>query len=67
MYVASYLFFVGISIATMSWLFLLFTIIFIAGCYVFIDFEEKLTLKEYGRVYQEYMNRTPRWIGIPKK
>ena len=22
--------------------------------------------KEYGDTYRDYMNRTPRWIGIPK-
>jgi protein-S-isoprenylcysteine O-methyltransferase Ste14 len=28
--------------------------------------EERFCLKEYGDAYREYMNRTPRWIGITK-
>jgi len=28
--------------------------------------EERFYLKKYGDAYREYMNRTPRWIGIPK-
>ena len=28
--------------------------------------EERCCLERYGNVYREYMNRTPRWIGIPK-
>jgi protein-S-isoprenylcysteine O-methyltransferase Ste14 len=30
-------------------------------------FEEAITLGHYGKAYKEYMNRTPKWIGIPKK
>jgi len=28
--------------------------------------EERGCLETYGDEYKEYMNRTPRWIGIPK-
>ena len=28
--------------------------------------EEQDLLEKYGNVYREYMNRTPKWIGIPK-
>jgi protein-S-isoprenylcysteine O-methyltransferase Ste14 len=66
MYVTFFLVFLGISIATASWLFVLFLIIFTIGTVAFIDFEEKGCLEQYGNTYREYMNRTPRWIGIPK-
>jgi protein-S-isoprenylcysteine O-methyltransferase Ste14 len=66
MYVTSFLVFLGVSIATISWLFVLFLIIFTAGAVAFADFEEEGCLEEYGGTYCEYMNRTPRWIGIPK-
>ena len=66
MYVTAFIFFLGVSIATASWIFLLITVIFMIGCFVFIDLEEQLTLKEYGDVYREYMKRTPRWIRLPK-
>jgi hypothetical protein len=26
-----------------------------------------MTLGHYGKAYKEYMNRTPKWIGFPKK
>ena len=28
--------------------------------------EERFPLEKYGRVYREYMNGIPRWIGMPK-
>jgi protein-S-isoprenylcysteine O-methyltransferase Ste14 len=28
--------------------------------------EERFCLRQYGEAYREYMNRTPRWIGIAK-
>jgi protein-S-isoprenylcysteine O-methyltransferase Ste14 len=66
MYVTAFVFFLGLSITTASWVLLLFTIIFLIGCAIFINLEEQLTLEEYGNSYREYMKRTPRWIGIPK-
>ena len=66
MYVTAFVFFMGLSITTASWIFLLFTIIFLIGCAIFINLEEQFTLEEYGNSYREYMKRTPRWIGIPK-
>jgi protein-S-isoprenylcysteine O-methyltransferase Ste14 len=66
MYVTSFLVFLGVSIATVSWLFVLFLIIFTAGAVAFAGFEEQGCLEQYGDAYREYMNKTPRWIGIPK-
>ncbi len=66
MYVTSFLVFLGVSIATTSWLFVLLLIIFTVGTIAFADFEEQGCLEQYGDAYREYINRTPRWIGIPK-
>jgi len=66
MYVTSFVFFLGVSIATASWVFLLFTLLLTAACVYFAPVEEKGCLAQYGNAYREYMNRTPRWIGIPK-
>jgi len=44
----------------------LFSIIGIVGAVYFIKMEEAFTLGQYGAAYPEYMNRTPRWIGIRK-
>jgi protein-S-isoprenylcysteine O-methyltransferase Ste14 len=28
--------------------------------------EEREFVERFGNAYKEYMNKTPRWIGIPK-
>ena len=28
--------------------------------------EEAITLRHYGMAYKEYIERIPKWIGIPK-
>jgi len=66
MYVTAFVFFLGVSIATASWVFLLFTILLIAASFYFAPVEERLCLEKYGDAYREYMKRTPRYIGIPK-
>lgn len=66
MYVAFFFFLIGLGIATASWILLLFFIIFVVGCAVYADVEEKSCLDKWGDAYREYMKRTPRWIGIPK-
>jgi len=66
MYVTSSLFLLGVSIASASWVFLLFPIIITVGAVIFIDLEEQGCLDHYGDAYREYMKRTPRWMGMPK-
>lgn len=66
MYVTLLIFFVGLGIATASWIFLLYSIIWIASCSVSAKVEEQSCLDKYGDTYRKFMNRTPRWIGIPK-
>ena len=66
MYVTALIFFLGVSIATASWVFLLFTVLLIAASFYFATLEEQSCLEKYGDVYREYMDRTPRYIGTPK-
>jgi protein-S-isoprenylcysteine O-methyltransferase Ste14 len=66
MYVTEVLLLFGVSIASASWVFLLFPIVIGVGAVYFIKIEEAYTLGHYGKTYREYMNRTPRWIGISK-
>jgi len=66
MYVTNSLFLLGVSIASASWIFLLFPIIITVGAVVFIDIEEQQCLEHHGDAYREYVKRTPRWLGIPK-
>jgi len=67
-YVTGVFMLLGVSIISASWVFLLFTIIFGVGVtrLYFIKIEEAQCLGHYGAAYREYMNKTPRWIGIPK-
>jgi len=68
MYVTMVLLLLGVSIISASWVFLLFTVISGVGFTrpFSVKIEEAQCLGHYGAAYREYMNRTPRWIGIPK-
>lgn len=57
---------VGVGIAAASWVFLLLSVVYMIMPLLFVDTEERHCLKFYGDAYREYMDRTPRWIGIPK-
>jgi protein-S-isoprenylcysteine O-methyltransferase Ste14 len=65
-YLGTYLIFTGIGISCASWLILLVIAIFIVLHGILIGAEERWCLEKYGDAYREYMNRTPKWIGIPK-
>jgi protein-S-isoprenylcysteine O-methyltransferase Ste14 len=68
MYVAMVWILFGVSVISASWVFLLFAIITAVGVTrpFSVKIEEAQCLGHYGDAYREYMNRTPRWIGIPK-
>lgn len=57
---------VGIGVACASWVFLLYAVVDIILMHISVGVEERFLLEKYGDTYKEYMNRTPRWIGIPK-
>ncbi|MFX1464651.1 MAG: methyltransferase family protein, partial [Promethearchaeota archaeon] len=65
-YLGTFLIVIGIGIACASWLFLLLIAIFIVTIHLTVVAEERWCLEKYGDAYREYMNRTPKWIGIPK-
>ena len=65
-YVALFLIYLSVSIASASWVFLLFTVLLVVQVSFSATEEERYCLWKYGDAYREYMNRTPRWIGIPK-
>jgi len=66
MYLAPFLIFIGVGITTASWIFLLLSVVYIIMPLLFVDTEERHCLRLYGDAYREYMNKKPRWIGIPK-
>ena len=66
-YIAYVLILLGVGIATASWLFLLYCVVYVVGISSYVHTEEEGCLEKYGNTYREYMNRTPRWIGIPRR
>jgi protein-S-isoprenylcysteine O-methyltransferase Ste14 len=66
MYFGMFLIFLGTSIACVSPIFLLLTATFIILSHIVVVYEERYCTKKYGDSYQIYLNRIPRWIGIPK-
>jgi protein-S-isoprenylcysteine O-methyltransferase Ste14 len=65
-YFGGFLIYLGIGIASASWVFLLFAVAWIVMWHIAVPAEERSLLNRYGNTYREYMNRTPRWMGIPK-
>ncbi len=63
---AGFLLDLGIGIACASWIYLLYAIADIILMHVSLGAEERFLLEKYGDAYREYMNRTPKWIGVPK-
>ena len=66
MYITQLVMFIGVGIATASWIFLLYTIVYTILSIICASPEERFCLEKYGNAYREYMDRTPRWIGMPK-
>ena len=66
LYLSNLLALIGIGIATASWIILLAAIIFLILTNIVVTSEERYCKEKYGNIYKEYLNRTPRWIGIPK-
>ena len=65
-YLALILIFLGVSIISFSWIIFVCLIIIIMHLLLAVPAEELYCLKKYGRIYHDYLKRTPRWIGIPK-
>jgi protein-S-isoprenylcysteine O-methyltransferase Ste14 len=57
---------IGIGIASASGLFLLLAVVQVVLSALTAPAEERFCCEKYGDTYREYMNRTPRWLGVPK-
>jgi protein-S-isoprenylcysteine O-methyltransferase Ste14 len=66
MYVGMFLIFLGTGIACVSLIFLTLTTIFVILSHIVVVYEEQVCTQKYGDSYLEYLNRIPRWIGMPK-
>ena len=58
---------IGIGIATASWVLLALIVFYMILLHFLMLAEERVCLEKYEDAYREYMNKTPRWIGIPKR
>jgi len=65
-YLALFMIMISISIMSLSWVFLLIAIICGIHLIIVAPVEEKYCLEKYGGVYKDYIQHTPRWIGLPK-
>lgn len=66
LYFGEFIMYLAIALACVSWIVLLCAVIWIVSWHFAVPEEEQMLLRKYGNAYEEYMNVTPRWIGIPK-
>ena len=67
MYLGGFIFCIGISLVSISWIYFLIVFIWMILLNVKdIHIEESECIKKYGKDYEEYLKKTPKWIGIPK-
>ena len=65
-YLSGLLLFIGIGIATASWIMLLCAVLWFILFHMVLPSEEQFLLEKYGDSYREYVSHTPRWLGFPK-
>jgi len=66
MYFATFIIALSASIASLSWLFLVLSIIMMFFFRKEALIEERYCLKIFGEEYKDYIQNTPRWIGFLK-
>jgi protein-S-isoprenylcysteine O-methyltransferase Ste14 len=66
LYLALIMIIIGIFLMTLNWLYLLIMLICIFHILIVVPSEEKYCLVKYGKKYHDYINKTPRWFGLPK-
>ena len=66
MYFSGFLMIISVGISSASWVVLLLAVIWIVFWRIAVPAEERFLIEMYGESYRDYMDRTPRWIGIPK-
>jgi len=66
LYLASLLIYFSVGIASSSWVFLLVLVVQSVSIRIAAIEEERFCLEKYGDAYREYMDRTPRWLGLPE-
>ena len=67
MYLATFFICLGSAIVSVSWLFVLFSLIMALCFHQEALFEEGYCRDKYGSTYQGYLNNVPRWFGFDHK
>jgi protein-S-isoprenylcysteine O-methyltransferase Ste14 len=67
LYLASLLIYFSVGIASVSWVFLLVFVVQSVSIRIAAVGEERFCLEKYGDAYSGYMDKTPRWLGLPKQ
>jgi protein-S-isoprenylcysteine O-methyltransferase Ste14 len=65
-YFSNFLALISIGIAAASWIILMFSIISMILTNIVANSEEFYCKEKFGSSYKDYMERTPKWIGIPR-
>jgi len=65
-YFAGFLINLGVGIACASWIFMVCALLWIICMQIGAIDEERFLLEKYGDAYREYIDQTPKWIGITK-
>jgi len=65
-YLNGFVLYIGMGVACASWFIMLCSALWLVLWQIVLPAEERFLLDKYSDAYREYMNRTPRWIGIPK-
>jgi len=66
LYLAALLIYFSVGIASASWVFLLVFVVQSVSIKIAAVGEERFCLEKYGEAYREYIDKTPRWLGLPK-
>ena len=66
LYLASLLIYFSVGIASAAWVFLLIFVVQSISIRIAAVEEERFCLAKYGEAYREYIDKTPRWLGLPK-
>ena len=66
LYVGGFLSYIGIGIVCASWVILLCGVLWFLLLTIVVLAEERLLIENYCDTYRDYINSTPRLIGVPK-
>jgi len=65
-YLTGFVMYLGMGVACASWVMILCGVFWLGLWSIAVPTEERFLIGRYGDAYREYMDRTPRWIGVPR-